>query len=180
MAGFNPSRLKSVLDRHDAKLRIAIETGVFHASTTRQLARLFEQVHGIELSDMYYETATKTCKPFSNITIHHGDSALVLPVLGEQLQEPVLFYLDAHWFDFSQVADSAPFPLWQEMEYIKGRKHPDIIVVDDAHTFGKAVGHVQEWVDLSMEALVQSLGAETVADSDQVYDWGVIWRKDRR
>ena len=42
------------------------------------------------------------------------------------------------------------------------------------------MGHVKEWEELSLSTIVEALDEETVLDSEMVYDWGVVWRKDRR
>ena len=60
------------------------------------------------------------------------------------------------------------------------RPYPDIVIVDDANVFGKALGHVEEWVGLSMDTITTALGADTIQDSGIVHDWGVFWRSDRR
>ncbi len=179
MSAFSEDRLTAILSRHGAnQINVAVETGVWHASTTRKLTQFFQVVHGIELSEHFFGVARKNCAGFTGITLHLGDSAVVLPSLVAQIPEPALFYLDAHWWGSDNVADSAPFPLWDELACLKDRPYPDLIVVDDAHTFGKPVGHVREWTNVSIDTIVEALGAGTIIEAEQIYDWGVVWRRD--
>ncbi|MGZ3687011.1 MAG: hypothetical protein ACXWP5_12135 [Bdellovibrionota bacterium] len=81
--------------------RIAVETGTCRGDSARILAKSFEQVVTIELSAELSSSAQKKLEAegFSNIRFVHGDSAVDLPKLLPSLRpdEPVFFFLDAHW-----------------------------------------------------------------------------------
>lgn len=72
------------------------------------------------------------------LSFNCGDSATVLEAICPGFTCPAFFHLDAHYCT-TKAGDAAPnqFPLWKELETIKARLHPDIISVDDVHTFGK-------------------------------------------
>lgn len=66
-----------------------------------------------------------------------GDSAVMLWEMIKYVQEPITFFLDAHWQFFeNEEAGANPFPLLKELEQI-GR-HPirtHTLIVDDWHIF---------------------------------------------
>lgn len=104
---------------------IAIETGTFKGQTTKLFASLFKEVHTIELKEEMYREAKPKLGQFSNIQCHLGDSAVVLNYLLPPLKDRrILFYLDAHWYNF--------WPLLDELDTIaKNHKDNCIIVIDD-------------------------------------------------
>lgn len=163
--------------KHGANnIRVAVETGVLLGDTSKKFAGMFDKVYGLELSEYYFNAAKKNCSELDNVEFRLGDSAVLLPELAETLKEPAMFYLDAHWFDREHVAGEAPFPLWDELACLGKRPYADLIIVDDAHTFGKPVGHVDEWSNVSMKTILQALGTDDVIASEILFDWGVVWR----
>ena len=135
--------LDELYARHpDARdIKLAIETGTLHGETTRELAESFSAVHTIELADELYRAAVADFtreNGYGCITCHHGDSALVLPELlkGKEFQTPIVFYLDAHWFNREGVANESPFPLIREIEEIATRSYADVVIVDDCQHLG--------------------------------------------
>jgi hypothetical protein len=76
---------------------IAIETGTYYGDGALDLAKFFRTVHTIELSPKWHEFASRRLAEFKNVTCHLGDSAEVLARILPEINEPVLFYLDAHW-----------------------------------------------------------------------------------
>lgn len=117
--------------KSDYQIKIAIETGTFRGGTAAFFATVFEEVHTIDIAEQYYQQARKTLSSFSNIHLHLGSSekvlAQILPTLKE---EPILFYLDAHWNDH--------WPLLDELEEInKTHHHNCIIIIDDIKVPGR-------------------------------------------
>jgi hypothetical protein len=134
--------------------QIAVETGVWKAKTTQILATLFREVHSIELSEPLYTAAVETCKDLDNVHLYNGDSATVVPEL--TFDEPVFYFLDAHFMPRNRTKESIPgcFPLWKELNHILTRPHSDIILVDDIHCFGNPRGDAPEWEDVTRESLL--------------------------
>jgi hypothetical protein len=182
MSGFSVKRLREVLKSFSSQgLAVAVETGVWQAKTTAELAGMFREVHGVELSEEFYSKAHVSLSRSRHVSLYCGDSAEILPMLAKSIREPALFYLDAHWFPREGVADSAPFPLWAELSALKARKFGDLIIVDDVHAFGRPVGHVNEWNGVSHDSIVEALGGpERCRKSDIVNDWCVVRMKEAR
>jgi hypothetical protein len=57
----------------------------------------FDKIYSIELSDYLYESARNRFKDVVNVEILHGDSGTLLAGLMGKLQQPALFWLDAHY-----------------------------------------------------------------------------------
>lgn len=146
-----------------------VETGTFRGQFTLRLPELFQVVHTVELSARLFATHPDDLR----INWHHGDSAEVVAKLAVELKEPVLWYLDAHYFAGADAAES--FPLWRELRAISARSQPDIVVVDDVHTFGKQRDKKYgPWHAVTPKALVKALGR--VTGHCQIKDAYVMYR----
>lgn len=152
MSGLDARKLGAILARHPsaANLRVAVETGTFKGDRADLFAAVFPTVHTIELSRPLYESALVRLGPLG-VTCHYGDSRDVLPGLAHSIQEPALWYLDAHWFSLNpgpskagasrgavaHIAGRAEgLPLWDELACLARRDFDDVIVVDDVRDFG--------------------------------------------
>jgi hypothetical protein len=70
--------------------------------------------------------------------VHEGDSAAVLPRILDSLDQPTLFWLDAHPCSDRSVRD-APVPLLAELAAIAGhRVEGHVILIDDMRLMGRA------------------------------------------
>ena len=67
----------------------------------------------------------------SSVTLYQGSSPEVIRGIVEQLKEPILFFLDAHWFSY--------WPLKDEILAIRPRPN-SLIVVHDVQVPGKDFG----------------------------------------
>ncbi|CCB89207.1 class I SAM-dependent methyltransferase [Simkania negevensis] len=112
-------------------IEIVVETGTYRGFTTAFFSTISKEVHTIEVVEEIYEETKGALKGRSNITFHLGSSDLVLKDLLPSLKsKPVLFYLDAHWYD--------KWPLRQELEEIsKTHKDHCVIVIDDFKVPGR-------------------------------------------
>jgi hypothetical protein len=112
--------LKKVYNIHTA-----IETGTYYGQTAKFFASLFETAHTIEISEVNFKISNNFLKDCPNIEVHLGDSPEVLKkILPTMENEPIVFYLDAHWYNY--------WPLLDELDVIS-KTHYDncVIVVDD-------------------------------------------------
>lgn len=156
--------------------KIAVETGVWKAKTTQILSTLFDEVHSIELSEPLYIAALETCKDLDNVTLYHGDSALVLPTLN--FPAPTFYFLDAHFMPRNRTKESIAghFPLWAELDHILTRPYNDIILIDDIHCFGNPRGDAPEWDNVSRESLLAHVeaGGKEVLKAYDFHDGFVV------
>ena len=110
-----------------------IETGTYFGETVDATKKYFNQVYSIELNKEQYQITKKMFSKEKNIKIIRGDSALILPKLLAKINEPYLFWLDAHSSEGFSLNNS---PIMQEITAIsknKIKKH--VILIDDARCF---------------------------------------------
>lgn len=151
--------------------RVAVESGTFRGQTAIALPKLFEVVHTIELSDKLFTIHPKD----DRVEWHHGDTRVVLPKLALEIEEPVFWLLDAHYFAGSEAAGKGPLPLWDELQAISPRKFADVVAVDDVHTFGKKrPREYGGWESVSANSLMSALGR--VVKHQVIGDMFVMWR----
>jgi hypothetical protein len=116
----------------DFGLRTFVETGTFRGDTIAGVASYFEKCFTIELSPELHALAAARLANEPNAKCLHGDSASVLPSVLDEIDEPALFWLDAH-ASGGETADSGRDPILQELAAIYS--HPikrHVILIDDA------------------------------------------------
>ena len=112
-------------------IKTAVETGTYKGNTSVLLSILFDQVHTIEISEETYNQTKERLAPYSHVHCHLGTSEKVLKKLLPSLKDqPLLFYLDAHWYD--------NWPLRDELiEISKTHKDNCILIIDDFKVPGR-------------------------------------------
>ena len=149
--------------------KVFVETGTYLGNTTAGAAHLFRTVHTIELDEQLYERARKRFENVPNVTCHHGNSPDVLRSLAATIDEPALFYLDAHWSGGATAHGEVEVPLLEELEIIRERSQGDFIIIDDARLIGKTgtTGlrlsreypvSTFDWRNVKIEAIRQRIG----------------------
>jgi hypothetical protein len=167
--------LAEILDSTDVRPRIIIETGTLRGELAVRLPALFPVVHTIELSKELYDRHPED----DRVCWHCGDSRVWLREL--DFQEPVLFYLDAHFFRSKNenvsrgVVGAHDFPLWEELDIISPRRLADVVVVDDIHSFSTVRGpDYGNWENVNPESLAARLGR--VVRNSPHDDMQAMWR----
>ncbi len=113
-------------------LSIFVETGTFLGQTVAGVADLFDRCFTIELSRKLWERASSALASANNVSCLWGDSAVLLPEVLLQIDEPALFWLDAH-ASGGDTSHSARDPIFDELAAIYS--HPvkrHVILIDDA------------------------------------------------
>ena len=113
-----------------------IETGTYLGSMVNATKDTFARIISIELDPALYERARKRFSAFSHITILQGDSSQILGQILASIQEPCLFWLDAHHSGMLTARGSLESPIVQEMDHILN--HPivgHVVLIDDARIF---------------------------------------------
>jgi hypothetical protein len=153
MSGMTEPILRELKDRWFKPPRVFVESGTHKGKTTKLAKRVFPQVHTIELGKHLFDTYSPELREIG-VRCWLGNSAVVLPRLARRIDQPVFWFLDAHWFscqpDISGKVQG--LPLWAELATIAERNYPDIVVVDDVHDFGTDQP-TSEWLDVSLERI---------------------------
>lgn len=119
---------------------VFIETGSFIGEGIQAALNLgFKHIHSIELSEKYYNICKKRFAQHPNVTIHLGDSGVILKNLIKDIDEGITFWLDGHYSSADTAcAQDYCSPIQQELETIRQYSHPDhVIMIDDMKDFTK-------------------------------------------
>lgn len=135
-----PQILKQANLRKYAKqynLRVLVETGTFYGDMIEAMKSFFERIYSVELSKELFEKAKNRFRSFDHIELIHGDSGKELANVMEELHQPALFWLDAHYSAEGTAKGEKDTPICAELNQIFDA--PDlghVIIIDDARCFG--------------------------------------------
>lgn len=134
---------------NDYGLKRLVETGTFLGDMLAAMREDFDNLTSIELSDELYERATKRFAGDPKITLLHGDSSERIKEVAASIEEPALFWLDAHYSgswheDFDETAGSdRPNPIYAELEAVFASPYRHVVFIDDARLFNGEEGWPQ-------------------------------------
>lgn len=119
-----------------------IETGTYKGNTALWAGKNFLKVHTIEFDvDRYNKTRARIVNMIdtSNINLWQGNSKDVLKDVLSDIDEPVIFWLDAHGLWAGNMTPDDEIPIMQELEIIlewQARTQQECsILIDDARLF---------------------------------------------
>lgn len=119
---------------------IFFETGVGKGDgVLKALSAGYKKIISIEVAKQHIRVATERFKDKVEdgiVDIILGDSSVLLPELIKEINEPITFWLDAHW-DFGPGRGKVVCPLYEELQAIKN--HPiktHLIMIDDMRIIG--------------------------------------------
>lgn len=142
---------------HAFGLKAAIETGTYLGDTAATLATLVPVVTTIERDRELALRAQQRFASVPQVEVVHGAACEQLPRLIKARTDPVLFWLDAHWFPKQSIDDLPQCSLVSELDALSGWAGigNSVIMIDDMHLFdGAIVGDVRyrtdEWPSLQM------------------------------
>jgi FkbM family methyltransferase len=139
-----PSEMKQwIVGQYARKygLNTLIETGTYEGDMVKAMRGRFRVIHSIEIFEPLYWKAVEKFRKFDYIHLHYGNSEDLLPAILEKVDEPVLFWLDAHYSGKGTGRGNIDSPILRELKCIIS--HPvknHIILIDDARLFGKENG----------------------------------------
>lgn len=117
-------------------LHVLVETGTYYGKMIRALAPRFSAIHSIELSPHLARVARNEFAKYPHVQIVEGDSAECLPRLLSGLEQPALFWLDAHYCSGESARGASDTPISAEIEAIlRSAPRGSVLLVDDARDF---------------------------------------------
>jgi len=140
-----PSAFKQQLIRDLARrcgIKVLVETGTYGGSTIAASLGVFARLYSIELSAGLHAAARCRFALWRKVKLYQGDSARELPKVLEELREPALFWLDAHYSGQDTARADSDTPVAQELQMIA--RHPvrdHVILIDDARLFDGKNGY---------------------------------------
>lgn len=140
-----------------------IETGTFRGAMVQAAKDVFKQVYSIELDPTLYIEARQKFESFPNVHIVNGNSADILKHLCGVIQEPTLFWLDAHYSGEGTARGEEDTPILDELHAIGRRSQADVILIDDARLFG-----MYDWPTLEEIQMVARLDKRIMTVEDNI------------
>jgi hypothetical protein len=113
-----------------------VETGTFTGDMVAALVGRASRIVSVELDDTLYERAVRRFASIPTVELLHGDSALLLPRVVEQLAGPALFWLDGHYAGSGTARTNVASPISEEVAALLN--HPasgHVVLIDDARYF---------------------------------------------
>jgi S-adenosylhomocysteine hydrolase len=135
--------------KHD----IIIETGTYNGSFVEKYKNNYKTFHTIEIVNQFYNEAVERFKTDSNVICHLGDSPVVIGNLLKQINEPVTFWLDAHYQGGTQSHETK-VPLHRELDVIKTHHIKEhMIMIDDVRLFENTYGTNKTQVEAKLREI---------------------------
>ena len=131
-----PKNLVKLIKDHYA-IKLFIETGTFKGQTSSWASGIFHDVITVENSKVLFDRAIRNLAVHKNLLCLYGNSAQVLQKVLAEIDQPALFWLDAHWCGGPTHDHADSFPLLDEIRIIKQSNFDHIIMIDDARYFLK-------------------------------------------
>lgn len=152
---------------HDYRLKTFVETGTADGATCWALKDLFAQLHTIEVDEGLWEQATARFRDYSQVTCWHGDSAVALAEVLDEIRCPALFWLDGHWCAHGHNPNGPDSPLPGELAAIFDTgASGDVILIDDARLFREG----DDWASEGYDWPALSWVREQAEDHDYRYE----------
>ena len=117
--------------------RVFVETGTYKGKMVYAVMPHVKEVYSIELDETLYHKAQRRFGGYYNIHILQGQSGELLPKVLDNIDEPCLFWLDAHYSGGSTTRGESETPIMQELQCILNHANAEqhVILIDDARCF---------------------------------------------
>ncbi len=113
-----------------------IETGTYMGEMIDAVLNIFPKIISIEFGSELADRAKKRFSSYSHVKIIQGDSGKVLPEVMDDITEPCLFWLDAHYSGGVTAKSDLETPIVKELCVLLEHNCPDhVILIDDAREF---------------------------------------------
>ena len=112
-----------------------VETGTYYGGTAIWASNLFGKVFTIEKSAELHKDVVSKYGGVNNVEFFLGDSRACLREIVATLNEPTVFWLDAHWSGGLTYGEADQCPLLEELDIINSCQAETYIFIDDARLF---------------------------------------------
>jgi hypothetical protein len=131
--------------------RVFIETGTFAGGMIDAVRSHFDRIISIELDPGWHARAVARFRGDPRVTLLCGDSGQLLPHVLAALDEPALFWLDAHYSGPATARGAVDSPIVGELEAIRAHGIRHVVLVDDLRDFTgdggyPTAGELIEWI----------------------------------
>lgn len=134
---------KLILDyakRYNCK--VFVETGTYKGDTLEACRSSFNQLFSIELSPELFRGSKDRFIGIENVHVYEGNSGDLLPEIVKKINEPALFWLDAHYSGGETAQGSEDSPIVKELDFLLNYSaFNNCILIDDARCFNGKSGY---------------------------------------
>lgn len=120
----------------DFPAKIFIETGTCSGDTVDSVRKRFSKIYSIELDEGLALKAKKRFEKQPHIEILQGDSGRLLKQVLQEVEGPIVFWLDGHYSGEGTAKSDIETPIFEELKAIfehECKNH--LILIDDARCF---------------------------------------------
>jgi hypothetical protein len=114
---------------------ILIETGTFLGDMVESQRNNFKNIYSIELQHDLAKKARERFKELKHVRILQGDSGKLLKGILEEVNEPAIFWLDAHYSGGLTARGDSDCPIYEEIDVIFEKQRNHVLLIDDARCF---------------------------------------------
>ena len=148
--------------KNEYNLPTFVETGTWKGDTSVWASQHFQKVFTVEFAKHIYESTSSIYSHVKNIEFLWGHTKDQLKFIVPQLNEPALFWLDAHWMGGGTAGENDECPLLEELEIINNSEWEHFILIDDARLFlspPPSPHRIEQWP--SLNEIIATLSAKT-------------------
>lgn len=131
----------------------AVETGTYMGDTSKVLSRYVKNVYTIEIKSELYEIAKSNNDGINNIMYYLGDTIKLLPDICKRLDQPTLFFIDAHISGADTTWNNTQYvPLLEELDIILSNlinKSNNVFIFDDVRLFDQ----YHDWKGITVDTI---------------------------
>ncbi len=129
---------RTILEFAGAKeIKVFIETGTNCGAMLVDMVPHFRELRSIEMSRPLYAVAHERFKNEKKVKLFMGDSGEILGQVIRDIEEPCIFWIDAHWCGQWTAKGELETPVIKEINHIFNHplKEKHVILIDDAGDF---------------------------------------------
>lgn len=116
---------------------VLIETVTYNGHMVMAMLEHFREIYSIELDTTLCENANRLFAGHPHVHILQGSSDIILPLVLSKIDQPCLFWLDAHFSGGKTAKANLSTPIMQELmsilEHPYSKQH--VLLIDDARCF---------------------------------------------
>jgi glycosyltransferase involved in cell wall biosynthesis len=113
-----------------------VETGTYMGDMVAAMSHSFRRIYTIELQPSFFAKARARFARKHHVTVLHGDSGREIARVSTWLDEPALFWLDAHYSGGTTARGDLDTPIVAELRHILGSGDiAHVLLIDDARSF---------------------------------------------
>lgn len=116
--------------------RVFVESGTCQGDAVKAMLPYVDEIHTYEAYEPFFKHCVERFASNYKVNLYCGDSGLLLPELILELDEPAVFWLDAHYSGEGTALLDKETPIVAELEAISKSNLPHAIIIDDARGFG--------------------------------------------